>query len=155
MSYSTASRQNKSAERENSEGNVETKMKLVTRQFGELEFDENIIYRFPNGLPGFEELHNFIIIDEKDTEPLRWLLSVDDPNIGLALLEASLIAPAVYRELPPEDRSSPVFVVVVLRREPEHTTVNLKAPIILNDAERTGKQVVLNSDKFSTQYEIN
>lgn len=130
-------------------------MKLVTRQFGELEFDENIIYHFPNGLPGFEEFHNFIIIDETDTEPLRWLLSVDDPNIGLPLLEASLIAPDIYRELPPEEQFTSAFVVVVLRRNPEPTTVNLKAPIVLDDAARTGRQVVLNSDRFSTQYEIN
>ncbi len=130
-------------------------MKLVTRQFGELEFDESIIYHFPNGLPGFEELHNFIIIDEKDTEPLRWLLSVDDPNIGFALLEASLVAPDIYRELPSEEKSSMAFVVVVLRRNPDPTTANLKAPIILNEATRTGKQVVLNSDRFSTQYKIN
>ncbi len=134
---------------------METKLKLVTRQFGELEFDGNIIYHFPNGLPGFEEFHKFIIIDEKDTEPLRWLLSIEDPNIGLPLLEASLIAPDIYGELPVEEKSSSVFVVVVLRRDPEPTTANLKAPIVLNDAERTGKQVVLNSDKFSTQYEIN
>lgn len=130
-------------------------MKLVTRQFGELEFDESIIYHFPSGLPGFEELRNFIIIEDKDTEPLRWLLSVENPNIGLALLDVSLIAPDILRELPPEDRSSPAFVVVVLRREPGHSTANLKAPIVLNDAMRTGKQIVLNSDKFSAQYEIN
>lgn len=155
MSYSTASRPNDPALREKTEENVEVKMKLATRQFGELEFDESIIYHFPNGLPGFEELHNFIIIDEKETEPLRWLLSVDDPNIGFALLEASLVAPDIYRELPPEEKSSLAFVVVVLRRSPDTTTANLKAPVVLNDASRTGKQIVLNSDKFSTQYKIN
>ncbi len=131
------------------------KAKLVTRQFGELEFDENIVYHFPNGLPGFEELHNFIIIDDKDTEPLRWLLSVEDPNVGLALLEASIVAPEIYRELPADDRSSAAFVVIVLRRDPEPITANLKAPIVLNDARKIGKQVVLNSDKYSTAYRIN
>ncbi len=155
MSYSTASRQNDPAWRDKTGENVEVKIKLVTRQFGELEFDESIIYHFPNGLPGFEELHNFIIIDEKDTEPLRWLLSVDDPNIGFALLEASLVAPDIYSELPSEEKSSLAFVVVVLRRSPDPTTANLKAPIVLDDTKRMGRQVVLNSDKFSTQYKIN
>ncbi len=130
-------------------------MKLVTRQFGELEFDEGIVYTFPNGLPGFEELHKFIIIDEKDTEPLKWLLSVEDPNVGLGILDASLLVPEIYGELPPEDRNSSVFVVVVLRRDPQPITANLKAPILLNDATRQGKQIVLNSDRFSTAYKIN
>ncbi len=147
MSYSTASRK--------TEESIEVKSKLVTKQFGELEFDESIVYHFPNGIPGFEELHNFIIIDDKDTEPLRWLLSTDDPNVGLALLEASLVAPEIYRELSAEDGSSTAFAVVVLRRDPEPITANLKAPIVLNHASKSGRQIVLNSDRYSTEYKIN
>jgi len=132
------------------------KSKLTTRQFGELEFDESIVYHFPNGLPGFEELHDFIIIDDKDTEPLRWLLSKDEPNVGFALLEAALVAPQLYNELSPEERTSSVmFTVVVLRRDPEPITVNLKAPIVINHSAKSGKQVVLNSDKYSTEHKIN
>jgi flagellar assembly factor FliW len=131
------------------------KSKLVTKQFGELEFDESIVYHFPNGIPGFEELHNFIIIDDQDTEPLRWLLSTDDSNVGLALLEASLVAPEIYKELSAEDGSTTAFVVVVLRRDPEPITANLKAPIVLNHAAKSGKQIVLNSDRYSTEYKIN
>jgi flagellar assembly factor FliW len=147
LSYSTA--------RQKTEENIEVKSRLVTRQFGELEFDESIVYHFPNGLPGFEELHDYIVIDDKDTEPLRWLLSTEDPNVGLGILEASLIAPEIYGELPPEDRSSTAFVVVVLRRDPDPITANLKAPILLDHASKSGRQVVLNSEKFSTEHRIN
>ena len=127
----------------------------MTRQFGELEFDESIVYRFPNGLPGFEELRDFIIIDDKDAEPLRWLLSIDEPNVGFALLEATLTAPELYNELPEEERSlSVMFVVVTLRRDPEPITVNLKAPIVINPSIKSGRQVVLNSDRYSTEHKI-
>ena len=155
MSYSTASRPNNPEFRGKTEENTAVKAKLVTREFGELEFDESIVYHFPNGLPGFEELHNFIIIDDKDTEPLRWLLSTDDTNMVLPLLEASLVAPGIYGEISPEERSSTAFVVVVLHRDPEPITANLKAPIVLNDAARSGRQIVLNSERYSTEYKIN
>ena len=148
MSYSTAQRR--------TEEETTTKMKLVTRHFGELEFDESIVYHFPNGLFGFEELHDFIIIDDKDTEPLRWLLSVEDPTVGFAVVDATHLAPELYGELAADERnSSSMFVVLVLRRDPEPITANLKAPIVLNNGNKFGKQLVLNSDKYLTDYKIN
>ncbi len=135
---------------------TEVKVNLNTRLFGELEFDESIVYHFSNGLPGFEELHKFIIIDDKDNKPLRWLLSVEDPNIGFPVLEITQIAPELSREVSTEElNSSTAFVIVTLHRDPEPMTVNLKAPVVLNNAVKTGRQVVLNSDKYSTKHKIN
>jgi len=131
-------------------------VKLATRQFGELEFDGSIVYHFPNGLPGFEELHDFIIIDDNDTEPLRWLLSIEEPNVGFAILEIGLVVPELNRELQAEElEASSVFCVVTLHRDPEPITVNLKAPIVINRTSMSGKQIVLNSDKYSTTHKIN
>ena len=132
------------------------KVNLNTRQFGELEFDESIVYHFPYGLLGFEELHKFIVINNKDIEPLRWLLSVEDPDIGFPIVEIARIAPELNKELSAgELKSFTTFVVVTLNRDPEPMTVNLRAPVLLNNAAKTGKQVVLNSDKYSTRHEIN
>ena len=138
------------------EEKIDVKMKLMTRQFGELEFDESIVYHFPYGLFGFEELHDYIIIDDKDTEPLRWLLSIEDPDVGFAILNVSFIAPELLDEVSPEELAlSTLFVVVTLHRDPDPITVNLKAPVVINNATKTGKQVVLNSDKYSTEYKVN
>ncbi len=132
------------------------KVKLNTRLFGELEFDEAIVYHFPNGLPGFEELRRFVVITDKDTDPLRWLLSVEEPNIGFPILEIGRVAPELTKEMSSDElKSSSIFIVVTLSRDPEPMTVNLKAPVILNNAERTGKQIVINSDKYSTKHIIN
>jgi len=131
------------------------KLKIKSRHFGELEFDEGIVYHFADGLPGFEELRNFIIIDDKDTEPFRWLLSIDDPAVGFALLEAKLVAPELYGEFPPaETSSSVVFVIAILGRDPERLTANLRAPVLISQETRSGKQVVLNSDKYETDHRI-
>ena len=131
------------------------KMKLSTRQFGELEFDEAIVYHFSNGLPGFEELRRFIVINDKDTDPLRWLLSVEEPNIGFPILEIAQVAPELAEEMPPDElNSSATFVVVTLNHDSDPMTVNLKAPVVLNNATRTGKQIVINSEKYSTKHII-
>ena len=141
------------------------KLKLTTRQFGELEFDEDIVYHFPDGLPGFEELNNFIIISDNDTEPLKWLLSIEDPDVGFPILELSLIVPELYKEISSlsffekgESKInfsvSTLFGVITLHRDPEPATINLKAPIIVNNTAKSGRQLVLNSDKYSTEYQI-
>lgn len=144
MSYSIAQRK------------TDVKVNLNTRQFGELEFDDSIVYHFPNGLLGFEELHKFIVINDKETEPLRWLLSIEDPDIGFPILEIAQIAPEVNKEISADTLNSlATFVVVTLNRSPEPMTVNLRAPVVLNNAAKTGKQVVLNSDKYSTRHVIN
>ena len=131
------------------------KVKLATRQFGELEFDESIVYHFPEGLPGFEQLHKFIIISDKDTEPLKWLLSIEEPDIGFPILAVSFIMPVIHKEIPAEDlAASTIFGVVTLNRDPKPATINLRAPIIVNNASKSGKQLVLNSDKYSTEHKI-
>ncbi len=47
------------------ERNTELKAKLMTREFDESQFDESIVYDYPNGLPCFEGLYRFIIIDDE------------------------------------------------------------------------------------------
>jgi flagellar assembly factor FliW len=41
-------------------------MLLETRYFGELEIDESKIISFDEGLPGFEEVRRFVMIDNED-----------------------------------------------------------------------------------------
>jgi len=148
LSYSTA--------QQRIEVNTEVRVELNTRLFGKLEFDESIVYHFPNGLPGFEELHKFIVINDKDTEPLKWLLSVNELSIGFPILEIGQIDPELSSEIPEgELKFSTALVIVTLNRAPDPMTVNLKAPIILNNDTKTGKQIILNSDKYSSKHKIN
>jgi len=44
--------------------------KLATEQFGEILVEERHIFTFPNGLLGFEELREFIIVRDERTEPV-------------------------------------------------------------------------------------
>ena len=53
-------------------------MKFTNRQFGELEFDDDHVVTFPVGLIGFERHRKFLIVDDVDSEPFRWLVSLED-----------------------------------------------------------------------------
>ena len=129
-------------------------MKIVTRQFGELEFSEDLIIRFPNGMIGFEDCKRFIIINDEDYEPFRWLLAVDQVEIGFPVLNPFLVAPDYGKELPDDlveklisaEEIMDIFCVVTLKGEVVKVTINLKSPVVIDYQKKEGKQIILQSD---------
>lgn len=127
---------------------------LTTTQFGKISVDINNIFHFPNGLLGFEELKRFILISDEETEPFKWLLSVDDPNIGFPIISPFYIDfdYNIGRELDLENFV--LFVVVTLQDENKNISANLKAPILLNLIDMTGEQLLIPFEKYSTTHII-
>lgn len=123
-------------------------MKLQTKQFGEIEFDEDIIISFKEGMIGFENLNRFILI-HKEEDIFYWLMSVDEPEITFPLFSTRLLEYDI-----PEKGEFEAFGIVRLNKEPSEITVNLKAPIYINQQERRGEQVILDSDKFPIDYQL-
>ncbi len=129
-------------------------MKVETQQFGELEFTEELIVRFPKGIIGFEEARNFIIINHEDYEPFRWLISVDQKELGFPLLNPFLVKPDYGKDLPDQlverlfssEEALDIFCVVTIKGEDGKVTINLKSPIIVDYQTKTGEQIILPSD---------
>jgi flagellar assembly factor FliW len=133
-----------------------TKAKHIkTLQFGDLDIEAKYIFNFKDGLLGFEELSEFVLISEEETVPFRWLISIEQPAIGFPMLNPWLLD-ANYDPATKLDNNKDVLMVVVtLEDEKGLMTANLKAPIIFDIANLTGKQMILTSDKYSTNYVIN
>ncbi|MGA2296723.1 MAG: flagellar assembly protein FliW [FCB group bacterium] len=137
------------------EQTVETKVrKINTLQFGELEVGEDLIFIFPNGMLGFDELKEFVLITAEETVPFKWLLSVEKPEIGFPLLSPWHID-LTYDPGRDFDVEKQIFMVVVtLEDEKGSMTANLKAPIIFDVDNQTGEQVILPTDKYSPTFII-
>ena len=67
-------------------------MRITTNNFGKLHIpDENII-TFENGIPGFKENTQYIIInDEEEGSPFCWLQSIQEPDLAFALVNPFLV----------------------------------------------------------------
>jgi flagellar assembly factor FliW len=61
-------------------------MKIETKFFGEIEIDKNSILNFEHGIPGFEDLNKFILLDIKDNETLKCLQSIEETQICLLMI---------------------------------------------------------------------
>ena len=127
---------------------------IKTLQFGELTFEDKHIFHFENGLLGFEELRDFVLISEEETLPFKWLLSIEKPEIGFPLLSPWHINlnynPGEFYDL----KKLVILTVVTLEDEAGLMTANLKAPVILDVENQKGEQVILPTDKYSPTFVI-
>ncbi|MCS7000172.1 MAG: flagellar assembly protein FliW [Bacteroidota bacterium] len=127
--------------------------KLSTEQFGDILIEERHIFLFPNGLLGFEELRRFVIVRDERTEPVRWLLSVEHPELSFPVLSPYFLVPDYtpgkdYSDL---QRYTPL---VILTLGTGGATANLKAPVILDVHTQQGEQIIIPSDKYSTAHPL-
>jgi len=128
-------------------------MKFTNWQFGELEFEEDHVLTFKEGLIGFERHHSFLIVDDVDTEPFRWLVSLEDTHLSFPLLDPGLLFPS-YAVDAATGGGKTVFVIASLRPRVEGSTVNLRSPIVIDNATRTAVQVILDDEGLPLQFPL-
>jgi len=134
--------------------NLQQDFKIITPHFGELIIQNDQIFYFENGMLGFEDLHNFVVISEEETAPFKWLISIEKPEIGFPLLSPWLID-INYSPGDQYDTEKLVFfVVITLENEEGKMSANMKAPVILDTDNLKGEQIILPFDKYATNYII-
>lgn len=60
-------------------------MKLEGTRFGTIEFAEEDLVTLPDGMIGFSEFNQFVIVNTKDESPFRWLQSLEEPKLAFLL----------------------------------------------------------------------
>lgn len=123
-------------------------MKISNRQFGEIEFTKEHVIKFEQGILGFEHLKDFLFI-KTENDLFYWLNSVDQPEIVFPLVSIRMI----HEEYPLENEKEP-FGVVTLNSDPLKITVNLKAPVYLNQDTKTGYQKLIDKDEYPFNFKL-
>lgn len=123
-------------------------MKLQNQQFGEFEFDENIILHFADGLLGFEEFKKFVLIT-KDNDLFFWLTSIDEPELVFPIFPVKMI-----EENYPDYSESEPFGIVKLDKDPLNISINLKAPVYINQKNNTGEQKIIDKENYQVDYKL-
>lgn len=138
-------------------------MQLETLRFGLLEIEDNKVIKFPQGLPGFEQHHAFVLLHPDPELPISYLQSVDDGYISFVVMDPFLVLPsyefelsdAVKQELEltgPEEVS--ILAIVTIKDEIRNATINLKAPLVINTQLRIAKQVILHDYPYVTKHPL-
>ncbi|MBO8157635.1 MAG: flagellar assembly protein FliW [Bacillaceae bacterium] len=138
-------------------------MKIQTFYFGEIEMDEKSVVQFPNGIPGFHEEKEFVLLDIPDNPAFQILQSVHNQQLAFVVTNPYLFYKDYEFELDestieqlnigePEDVA--VYTIVTLHDPFEQSTINLQAPIVMNTKNNMAKQVVLNNTSYQTKHLI-
>lgn len=128
-------------------------MKWRNVQFGEFEFDEQHVLILPEGIIGFEQCRRFILINDEDSQPFRWLVSLEDENLSFPLMDPRQFI-SNYDVSADQDELVTVLVVATLRKEIKDSSVNLRSPIIIANQTRIGKQIILENEAYELHYPI-
>ena len=139
-------------------------MVIETKLFGEIGVDESKLIKFVNGIVGFPELTDFLLIhDSEGNGNIQWLQSVQEPAFAMPVMNPLYVKedfnPVIEDELlkplgitNPEDFF--VLVTVTVPREIEKMSVNLMAPIIISGETRKANQIIVDQEGYDVKFPI-
>lgn len=132
-------------------------MVFISKIHGEIEYESGNIVTFKKGIPGFDGLTKFILVDLKDYEPFKLLQSLEDDEIGVIVTspfefeedyEVDLNNEIISRLDIKEEKNVVIVTTITLDSDPKKITTNFKAPIIINNENRFGEQIIVDNLKY-------
>jgi flagellar assembly factor FliW len=124
---------------------------------------EKIIIHFPEGIYGFEDVKDFILLQEDDAQFLWSLQAADSPYPTLIVVDPFLVMPGYAPKLQeremhllgdPAEEDLCWLAVAVIRKKLEDSVVSLKSPIVINVKNRVGMQVILEDGDYPLRYRL-
>ena len=139
-------------------------MKINTRQFGEIEIDEQKIINMPLGIPGFKDRKRYVVLQKEETVPFLLFQCLDDPDLSFVVLDPVKILPEYSIEQNElgkivswdlqNDEISCFVIVTIPHGNPEKMTANFMAPLVINNKRKEGLQFILQNSSYSHQYQL-
>jgi flagellar assembly factor FliW len=124
---------------------------------------DGLTVTFREGLPGFEDKHQFKLEFPEEGSPLCRLQSVEDEELAFILADPFVFYPSYEFQLSERvitelQIQSPgdimVLVVVNVRDELATATANLVAPIVIQMDAGQAKQVILTNTEYLTRHPL-
>lgn len=141
-------------------------VEVNTRVFGKIAVEEDKIIRFESGILGFPDLKEFTLIynlDKGKESGIKWLQSLEEPGFALPVMNPELVMPGYAPKFPQEllaplgeldEEDTLVLVTVTVPKDIKKTTVNLRAPIIINAGTCKAVQLIADDENYSIKYAI-
>lgn len=136
---------------------------INNRQIGSIKVDPSKVITFPEGVLGFEEIHEYVIIDFEEHEPFQWLVALNDPEVQFPIISPILVkedySPSLAREAVSQigdfaDKDLLLYAIVTIKPGATRVTADLKGPLIINQKTRLGKQIILDSDEYPLDHPV-
>ncbi len=137
-------------------------MTLNTKNFGEINYEEKDVITFINPLSGLPKSSKYIIISKDEDLLFYWLQSVDEPNVCLCMIDVFKVMPDYNPEVAENQVMAlsndgqvnfddlKTYNILVIPNDIKEMTVNLLAPIVVNEkSNKAGQLVTKNENELS------
>ena len=129
-------------------------MQVNTTRFGIIEVAEKELISFPWGVPGFEQLKSYVLLEYKNG-PFQWLQSVEEPAVAFVVCSPDFLglvytAPEAKKKLIKLDKDEDlVFLnIVSFNREKRAVRFHIKSPLLFNVSARIGYQWTMENEEL-------
>ena len=116
---------------------------IHTVRFGDLTIDEKSIVHFAQGIPAFEDEHDFVLIPYDEESPYLFLQSCTTPDLAFLMTDPYLFFKDYEFEI--DDATEKKLGLM---------TANLMAPVIINQNTLDALQLVLEKSPYKTKHRL-
>lgn len=120
-------------------------MPVITIRGKEFSYDENKVLNFAEGLIGMPEMRRAVLIPMDEFEPFCWLASTESENERFVVVDPN----KVFADYEPfastesDDGKLQTLAIVKVSSDWTKTTVNLRAPLVIDTETNSGAQRIL------------
>ena len=130
-------------------------MLIKTSRFGTLELEEKVFIEFPWGIPGFEQVKRFVILEHRQG-PFQWLQAVDEPALAFVVCKPEVLG---FQYSVPSEKGAPislkepedlvVLVMVSFDREQNRISPHRRGPLLFNSSSRLAYQWSMDEEEMN------
>lgn len=138
--------------------------KINTTRFGEIEEDEGKIITFAQGIPAFEEEHEFVLIPVEENSPYVFMQSARTPDLAFLLTTPFIFFPEYEFALEDafvqsmgiaKEEDLSIYTLLTVPAEGIRAmTANLLAPVVINKHNHQARQVILEKSHYTTKHRL-
>ena len=138
-----------------------TDLTPIETPFGTLAGRPRDIVTLVEGLPGFEECRQFLLLSSPALEPLTCLQGLDASKPSFLVVDPRFVDPDYSCRLDDLQRrrldatlDSPLLWLAIVRVADSGSTVNLRAPLVVNPERMRGLQLLAGHDDYDTNHPL-
>ena len=138
--------------------------KINTLRFGELEIEEQDVVRFADGIPAFEDEHEFVVLPYEEGTPYMFLQSMATPELAFLMTDTFVFFSDYSFELDDENMEKLAInsmddvlvctLISIPRSGVADMTTNLLAPVVINRHTMQARQIVLEKTQYTTKHRL-
>jgi flagellar assembly factor FliW len=113
------------------------------------------VLSFPEGLIGFRDARRFVLLESgRSTSPFRRLVALDVPDLSFIVCDPRRFWPGYEAEVPDGGGDHELLVIVTAPGAARDLTANLMAPLVVDTGSGIGRQLVLDTGRYSTRHPL-